>query len=119
MQKALPLGIILSVLMAGIVSPAYAKFDKLEDKQARREKDSARVSRQADDIAAMRDAQQQLNILLKGLLIEVRKQTVLLNSQTTEQQNIATEMHEQTQLLETLVKEIQKANTKKKKKTSK
>lgn len=119
MQKALTLGTIISALVLSMTNPAQAEFVKLEDKQELRKQENERLQQQADDIAALRDAQQQLNILMKGLLVEVRKQTVLLDSQTTEQQNVSAEIQKQTTLLEHILEEMEESNKKKKKKSSK
>lgn len=95
--------------------PAHAGFDTMKDKEERREEERQRTLQESADITAIRESQQQASVLLKGLIVELRKQTVLIDTQTTEQGNMMAEMQKQTRLLEELVEEMEKLNKKKKK----
>lgn len=102
--------IAVGCLLGGqlLTVPAFAQFDTMQDKQERREENQERILQQSKDIEAMRETQQQMSVLLKGLIVECRKQTVLLNSQNTEQANLVAELQKQTKLLEKLVDETKK-----------
>lgn len=99
MQRGLyPL--MASVLMLSYVSPSFAKFEHLEDRQQDISELHQREIGQADDIAKIREAMQENNILLKGIIIEMRKQTELMDAIIAEQKNQGIDISRQTELLE-------------------
>jgi hypothetical protein len=99
MQRGLSLA-LFGMLVVAHATPSWAAFERMEDRQEELSQERARNISQADDIAKIREAMQENNILLKGIIIEMRKQTELLDAINAEQKNQSLDLSRQTELLE-------------------
>lgn len=93
--------LLLAISFVAISTPGHAEFVSLQERQEELAERKERELKQQEDTAKILEAMEENNILLKGILLEIRKQTEVLNTIATEQQ---TQGDEQQELLDKLSK---------------
>lgn len=96
--------LLLAISFIAISTPGYAEFVTLQERQEELVERKERQIKQQEDTAEILKALQENNVLLKGLLLEVRKQTEVLNAISMEQQGQGMDIEKQTDLLKKLNK---------------
>lgn len=96
MLKTFAISMIGIMLLA---MPAHAEFRNFDDVQGDLAERKERDQKQMEDTAKTREAAQENTALLKGILLELRKHSEMLEAIQVEQKNQTLELSRQTELL--------------------
>lgn len=93
--------IIGTMALMALALPAHAQFRTLKDAQDDYTERKEIYEKQLEDSAKMQETAQESVVLLKGIALEMRKQTELLEAIRAEQKNQTAELSRQNELLKT------------------